>query len=83
MTMAKVRVFPGARRRGLIVKNARLAATYSDAGARNHLASVVAQHAKRLDRLGVDPKEAWADAEALRTALWTHYARFRAMGGVA
>ncbi len=49
--MAEIRVFPVARRRGLIVKNARLAATYSDAGARNHLASVVAQHLKRLHRL--------------------------------
>lgn len=81
--MAEIRVFPVARRRGLIVKNARLAATYSDAGARNHLASVVAQHLKRLHRLGVDPEEAGADAEALRTALGSHYARFRAMGGVA
>lgn len=81
--MAEIRAFPVARRRGLIVKNARLAATYSDAGARNHLASVVSQHLKRLDRLGVDPAEASADAEALRAALWTHYTRFRAMGGVA
>jgi len=81
--MAEIRVFPVARRRGLIVKNARLASTYSPEGARNHLASVVAQHLKRLNRIGVDPEEARADAEALRTALWAHYARFRAMGGVA
>lgn len=81
--MAEIRAFPAARRRPPILKNARLAATYSDAGARNHLDSIVARHLKRLARLGVDPEEARADADALRVALWSHYARFRMVGGAA
>lgn len=79
--MAVILTFPTVRRRAFILRNARIAAGYTDEGAQNQIDHLVRQHLKRLYRCGVDPNEAGEDAEQLRTALWVERARLSAKRG--
>ena len=81
--MAEIRAFPAVRRCELIMRNARLAASYGETGGFNHLNQLVRKHHARLLKLGVRLDEANRDTETLRNALHSQYRRFRATGGAA
>ena len=76
----KVAVFPSAKRRPFVLKNAAHAAGMSPKGADNWIGHLVAKHRNRLARLGVDPVAAATDAAALETALRVELARILGRG---
>jgi Family of unknown function (DUF6074) len=81
MRSAEVIPFPAVRRKAFLAKNGRHAAEYRPQAAFRYIDGLVDRHRQRLQRLGVEPAIAEADAAALTAALHAELCRLRMCDG--